>query len=120
MKGLMTPVMLIAAGVIGITQHDVVADQWAAMFPDNPARQAALTKCFEEDKLFNRFSSEARAACYQKWLDVTDQPGGAPPSGIMVVAPNAIDQARAAGAGHMPKNDVRNLDANERYRHPHQ
>src|SRR5215472_18813697 len=109
MKGLMTPVLVMAAGVVGIVWHDDMANQWAAMFPDDPARQTALHRCFEEDRLFNRFSSEARAACYQKWLDVTSVPSGtvAP---ITVVAPNAVDQSRAAGQGHLPKNDVRNQD----------
>jgi hypothetical protein len=119
MKGLMTPVLLMAAGVVGITQHDEIAGQWAAMFPADPARQAALTRCFEEDHLFNRFSAEARAGCYQRWLEVTNLPTGVVPA-ITVIAPNAVDQARSAGQGRLPKNDIRNQDAIDRYRRSHQ
>jgi len=119
MKGLMMPVVLIAAGFVGITRNDQLADQWVAMFPEDSARQTALHLCYEEDRLFNRFSSEARAACYQKWLEVANVPAGAP-VGIAVAAPNAIDMARAAAQGHLPQNDVRTIDANDRYRHLHQ
>jgi hypothetical protein len=121
MRGGIVPVLLIAAGVVGIAQHDAIDQQWAAIFPDNPARQTALTRCFEEDHLFNRFSAAARGACYQKWLLAADLPGGSSPA-VSLLTPNPVDQARAVGEslGGLPKNDIRNEAAVARYRQARQ
>jgi hypothetical protein len=84
------PLLLIALGVLGLVDHDMINDSWMAMYPDDPARQAALARCVSEDGLMNRFSAAGRAACYQKYLQVelapaapgiaVTIPGSAPPS----------------------------------------
>ena len=79
------PLLLIALGVYGIVRHDAINEELASMYPQDPARQAALQRCFDDDRLFNRFSATARAACYQKYLQI-DLPPPAP--GITVQVPN--------------------------------
>ena len=56
------------------------------MYPEDAARQAALTRCATDDGMFNRFSAAGRAACYQKYLEV-----GLPPAapGITVGIPGS-------------------------------
>ena len=66
------PLLLIVLGIVGIVAHDDITSQWKAMYPDDPARQTALANCTTEDSWFNRFSAKARAACYQKYLVVSD------------------------------------------------
>jgi hypothetical protein len=66
------PLALIIVGAIGILLHDDIKSQWAAMYPDHAARQSALANCTTEDSWFNRFSAKARAACYQKYLVVSE------------------------------------------------
>ena len=80
------PLLLIALGVFGLLNHDLIQDQWSAMYPDDPARQAALTRCAAEDSMFNRFTPAGRTACYQKYLQV-ELPAAAP--GIAVSIPGA-------------------------------
>lgn len=81
--------LLIALGTLGLVEHDAISDQWAAMYPDDPAEQDALSRCASDDLLFNRFSAAARAACYQKYLQV-ELPAPAP--GITVGIPGAPAQ----------------------------
>lgn len=90
------PLLLIALGAFGLVDHDMVNDQWAAMYPEDAARQNALTRCAAEDGMFNRFTSTGRAACYQKYLQVElapPAPGiavgipGPPPAHVMPHAP---------------------------------
>jgi hypothetical protein len=87
MKRLFFPLLLIALGVAGLVEHDAINNAWQGMFPQDPARQAALSRCSEDDRFFNRLSATARAACYQKYLQV-ELPVAAPP-GITVQVPGA-------------------------------
>ena len=80
------PLLLIALGIFGLVDHDMIYDEWAAMYPDDPARQNALTHCAAEDGMFNRFSDAGRAACYQKYLQVELAPAA---PGIAVSIPGA-------------------------------
>jgi hypothetical protein len=79
------PLLLIAAGIFGLLEHDAINEQWAAMYPEDPARQTALSRCYEEDRLFNRFSATARTICYQKYLQV-EMP--VTPPGVTVQTPS--------------------------------
>jgi len=84
------PLILIALGVLGLTERDAINNQWDAMYPEDAAEQDALTRCAQEDSVFNRFSAAARAACYQKYLML---PAAAPltvgiPGGQMHVVPH--------------------------------
>ena len=71
MARFLLPLLLIGLGVYGLLHEDAIKDELIALtaiFPQDPAHQAALRRCFEEDRTFNRFSAAARAACYQKFL----------------------------------------------------
>lgn len=80
------PLLLIALGVFGLVDHDMINVQWTAMYPEDAGRQNALTRCAAEDGMFNRFSASGRAACYQKYLQVELAP---PAPGIAVSIPGA-------------------------------
>jgi hypothetical protein len=62
------PLLLIGLGALGLAERDEINNQWAAMYPQDPAEQAALAHCAQEDSVFNRFSAASRATCYQKYL----------------------------------------------------
>lgn len=69
------PLLLIALGILGLSESAAINSQWDAMYPSDPAEQDALTRCAQQDGVFNRFSPSARAACYQKYLQL---PAAAP------------------------------------------
>lgn len=90
------PLFLIALGIVGLVEHDAVNAEWAAMYPQDAARQNALARCAQDNTLFNRFSASAREACYQKYMQVelpVATPGitvgipGAPPGHVVPHAP---------------------------------
>jgi hypothetical protein len=64
------PLVLIALGVLGLAESDAINAQWDGMYPRDAAQQDALTRCAQEDGVFNRFSAAARAECYQKYLQL--------------------------------------------------
>jgi hypothetical protein len=80
------PLFLIALGIFGLAERDAINRQWADMYPPDAARQNALTRCAQDDSLFNRFSASGRAACYQKYLQVELAPAA---PGIIVGVPGA-------------------------------
>jgi hypothetical protein len=84
------PLLLIALGVFGLVDHDMVNDAWTAMYPDDPGRQAALARCVSEDGFLNRFSATGRAACYQKYMQVELAPTA---PGIAVTVPGSVPSA---------------------------
>ena len=71
MARLLFPLLLIAIGLYGLFYHDMLNDQWAEIYPDDPAGEAALERCSQTDGLLTRFSEAGRTACYEKYL-----PGG--------------------------------------------
>jgi hypothetical protein len=81
------PLFLLALGIFGLVEHEAINQQWAAMYPSDPSLQAALTRCAEDNVLFNRFSADARAGCYQKYLQ-PELPGSAP--GVTVSIPGHL------------------------------
>lgn len=78
------PLLLIALGAFGLVDHAMIDEQWAVIYPEDPAKQNALARCATEDGMFNRFSPAGRAACYQKHLQVELAP---PVPGIAVGIP---------------------------------
>jgi hypothetical protein len=87
----------------------------AEIFPGDAARQTALGRCYFENHNFNRFSVEARTACYQKWIQPGSLSAEVAPS---LETPNAVDLAHAVGeatAGPMPTGDIRKEQATELY-----
>jgi len=96
MARLLFPLVLLALGIFGLVEHDAINEQWAAMYPEDAALQAALSHCTQDNFLFNRFSGSARAACYQKYVQPetpVTAPGitvgipGAPPTHVVPRAP---------------------------------
>jgi hypothetical protein len=75
MGRLLFPLVLIAIGLFGVFYHDMLNEQFVAIYPDDPASEAALEKCAQEDGLLTRFSEAGRMACYAKYL-----PSGSTPS----------------------------------------
>lgn len=69
------PLLLIGLGVFGLLESGAINSQWDAMYPQDPAEQDALTRCAEENGMFDRFSPAGRAQCYQKYLQL---PAAAP------------------------------------------
>jgi hypothetical protein len=86
------PLLLIGLGIVGLMEHDAINNQWNDMYPEDTARQNALTRCAEEDSTFNRFSAAGRASCYQKYME-TGLPPAAP--GIVVGIPGGHAVPRA-------------------------
>jgi hypothetical protein len=64
--------LLLAAIVVAcvFVNQKAITEQWAAMYPAEPRRETALRACYSENHQFNRGSSKARAACYEKWLPI--------------------------------------------------
>jgi hypothetical protein len=83
------PLLLIAAGIFGLVEHDAINQEWSDMYPQDPARQAALQHCSQEEGFFNRFSAAARASCYQKYLQV-ELPVTSPGYSVQPVAPTRV------------------------------
>jgi hypothetical protein len=95
------PLLLIALGVFGLVDHDMVNDAWSAMYPQDPARQAALARCVSEDGFLNRFSEAGRTECYQKYLQVELAPA-APGIAVTIPGGNAPNGAPAHAVPHAP------------------
>ncbi|HTW51270.1 MAG TPA: hypothetical protein VME45_05175 [Stellaceae bacterium] len=78
------PLVLIALGILGLTQSNAINAEWEAMYPEDAAKQDAITRCARENVMFNRLSPDARRGCYQKYLQQPDAPlnfgGSNPPS----------------------------------------
>jgi hypothetical protein len=107
-----TILLLGALGIAVFVGRNAIHRQWVEVFPDDPIRATALARCAADDRQFNAFSAESRAACYQRWLDVS----ASGPSRLRI--PNQVDLARAAGesvTGQMPEGDIRNEQATEHY-----
>ena len=90
------PIFLIAVGILGVTQSRTIDAEWQAMYPEDAAKQNAITRCAQENVMFNRLSADARRACYQKYLPQPDAPlnfAGASPSSPAVPAPTDPDRS---------------------------
>jgi hypothetical protein len=84
------PLFLIALGILGVTQSDAINAEWQAMYPENAAKQDAITRCAKENVMFDRLSADARRACYQKYLQQPDALnfGGSSPSSPVAPPPD--------------------------------
>jgi len=95
------PLLVIALDVYWLVHEDAINDEeLASMEPQDPARQAALPRCFEEDRIFNRFRAAARAACYQKFLrpdPTADRRGAAGQPGARTKLPTNCTAPAAIG-----------------------
>jgi hypothetical protein len=95
------------------------AELWGVyrqLYPADPAEQRALNECFTQDPNFNRLNPAAREACYRHNVPALAAEHAQTlrhlPTG------NFVDLWRAAGQGHLPQNDVRAEQQNERFLNP--
>jgi len=77
------------------------------LYPSDPAQRRALDQCFLEDHRFDRFDPIARDACYRHNSPAHQTGAAAGPERGLAPPANFVDQWRAAGQGHLPKNDIR-------------
>lgn len=75
MRRLFFPLVLIALGILGLTEKDAINSESDAIYPENPAERSALDRCAQEESAFDRLSAAGRAECYQKYLQL---PAAAP------------------------------------------
>jgi hypothetical protein len=116
MKLLLVIGLLGASMSAGIIQPEALFSAYRDIYPADPMQRRALNQCFTLDPQFNRLDPHAREACYRHYASSAAQPPSdkAPPH----PAPNFVDLWRAAGQGHMPQNDIRAEQQNDRFLRP--
>jgi hypothetical protein len=95
------------AGGVASVHPEVIESFYETIYPSDSAKRQALDLCFLQDHKFNRLDADEREACYRRNLT---QMASAATLALAMPAPyepNAIDMRRAAGEGHLPRNDVR-------------
>jgi len=110
---------VIGAGGFAITNPGLVKGLYEDLYPSDPAKRHALELCFMQDHKFNRLFADEREACYHRMLSSL---GEIPAAGAATEQPtaNLVDLERSAGAGNVPRNDIRRLEQNENAAHsPH-
>jgi hypothetical protein len=118
---LVVVVALVASLALGIIQPAEWWDTYQQLYPSDPEQRRALDQCFTLDAQFSRLDANQREACYRHYL-----PGGgaAVQTAAMVPRPTApaaanfVDLWRAAGQGHLPQNDIRAEQQNDRFMRP--
>jgi hypothetical protein len=107
---------VLGAGGFVITNPGVVNAFYEDLYPSDPAKRHALELCFMQDHKFNRLLSDEREACYHRMLSSL---GEIPAAGAAAERPtaNLVDLQRSAGAGSVPRNDIRRLEQNENASH---
>ena len=103
--------VVVGAAAFAMMNPGVVKAFYEDLYPSDPAKRQALELCFMQDHLFNRVDPGAREACYRRMLPTLAGTSAAPAEDI--AATNLVDLQRAAGAGNMPRNDIRRLEQNE-------
>jgi len=112
------------AGVAGMlavfvagARPTAVWETFQQIYPSDQAQRQALDHCFLEDHRFDRFDRAARDMCYRRNPAAR---GAAAAEDAARMRPNGnyVDLWRAAGQGHMPRNDVRFEEQMARYYHP--
>ena len=103
---------LIVFGAVGfaVMNPGMVKAFYEGIYPSDPAKRQALELCFTQDHKFNRLESGEREACYQRMLQPGDVASTGRPAESSV---NLVDLQHAAGAGNMPRNDIRRLEQNQ-------
>lgn len=103
---------VIGAGGFAVTNPGGVKAFYEELYPSDPAKRHALELCFVQDHKFNRLFADQRAACYGRMLSSL---GAIPAPGEAAEQPtaNLVDLGRSAGAGSVPRNDIRRLEQNE-------
>jgi hypothetical protein len=98
-------VILVTAGGMAATHFQDLSRFYGDIYPTDPTKREALDLCFTQDHQFNRLDANARASCYSRALLPAAAAAGFVPAARPIA--NPIDLQRAAAAGYMPRNDVR-------------
>jgi len=96
MKLVLVP-MMFSIAVIGFTNRDKILDVYHSAYPTDPAKTAALERCAARDPAFNRLDPDDRERCYR---------------GVGEPEPIAFDAGY--NPSHLPGNDIRRQQSNER------
>jgi hypothetical protein len=108
------------AGGVASVHPEVIENFCENIFPSDAAKRQALDLCFLQDHKFNRLDADEREACYHRNLTATARETTLAVASPAPIEPNAVDMRRAAGEGHMPRNDVRRREQLENALHlPH-
>jgi hypothetical protein len=111
--------VVIGAAAFAITNPGLVKGFYEDLYPSDPAKRQALELCFMQDHKFNRLFADERDACYHRMLSSL---GEIPTADAVTEQPtaNLVDLQRSAGAGSVPRNDIRRLEQSENAAHsPH-
>jgi len=100
---------------VAIARPDAVGAIYQQIYPSDPALRRALDQCSLENRAFDRLDPAARDACYRRNPAHHQSAAAAGPEPRMTAAPNFVDQWRAAGQGHLQRNDIRSEQRGERY-----
>ena len=104
------------AGGVASVHPEVIANFYEDLYPSDAAKRQALDLCFLQDHKFNRLNADERNLCYRRNLTPAEMASAV----RSPLEPNAVDMWRAAGEGHMPRNDVRRREQTEDALHlPH-
>lgn len=109
MKLIMLPVLLSVA-FIGFEHRGEIMDQYRAAYPSDPAKREALEQCAHIDRNFNRLDMIDRDKCYTAFL------AQAPMAAVPPAMPPVPSPFYAQNPSHLPGNDIRRQEANDRYR----
>jgi hypothetical protein len=113
-RGLFAAVLL-GGGGMAAAYPDVVSGYYHELYPSDPAKRQALELCFLQDREFNRLDADARERCYRRALvPAAAAAGMVTPEPLLA---NAVDLQHAAGAGSMPRNDIRRAEEERAARH---
>jgi hypothetical protein len=110
-RGVMLLAVVGAGGFVAMNPG-VVKGFYEDLYPSDPAKRQALELCFMQDHKFNRLDADQRDACYHRLLSSL---GEVPAAGAAALRPtaNLVDLQRSAGAGSVPRNDIRRLEQNQ-------
>jgi len=100
---------------VAIARPDAVAAIYQQIYPSDPALRRALDQCSLENRAFDRLDPAAREACYRRNPAHYQSAAAAGPEPRVTAAPNFVDQWRAAGQGHLQRNDIRAEQRGDRY-----
>jgi hypothetical protein len=108
MKLILAPLMFSVA-CIAYQNRDKIADQFNAAYPANPAKAAALQRCANDVKSFNRLDADDRQYCYRQYVQEPSVDGaGVIPAAVPVTV-------YPYNPSHLPANDIRRQEANDSY-----
>ena len=108
--------LVVAVGGYAAINPGAVKAFYQGIYPSDPVKRQALELCFMQNHKFNRLEASEREACYHRMLQPLGEIPGAG-AGAEQLNTNLVDLQHAAGAGAMPRNDIRRLEQTENAPH---